>query len=172
MNIILMGTRQRGRVLRHFLALSAEDRMLRFGHALSDEALIRLTASLDFKRDLFFGLVRGRQVLALAHLALPPPNGHCQEAELGLSVLAVARGSGLGSKLFARAVLESRRLGVCRLFMHCLASNQAMLHIAKKAGMEIVRRAGEADAYLKLPRTPAAGLAPPLLTPEQAQRRR
>ena len=35
--------------------------------------------------------------------------------------------------------------------MHCLSSNQTMMHIAKKAGMEIQREYGEADAYLRLP---------------------
>jgi hypothetical protein len=34
--------------------------------------------------------------------------------------------------------------------MHCLSSNQTMIHIAKKSGMEIHRDYGEADAYLKL----------------------
>jgi hypothetical protein len=34
--------------------------------------------------------------------------------------------------------------------MHCLSSNQTMMHIAKKAGMEIQREYGEADAYLRL----------------------
>ena len=34
--------------------------------------------------------------------------------------------------------------------MHCLSSNQTMMHIAKKAGMEIEREYGEADAHLRL----------------------
>ena len=40
--------------------------------------------------------------------------------------------------------------------MHCLSSNRTMMHIARKAGMEIERSYGEADAYLKLaPANPA-----------------
>jgi hypothetical protein len=35
--------------------------------------------------------------------------------------------------------------------MQCLTSNQTMMHIARKAGMEIKREYGEADAYLQLP---------------------
>jgi len=43
------------------------------------------------------------------------------------------------------------------LYMHCLSSNQTMMHIAKKAGMEIQRERGEADAYLRLlPANPAS----------------
>jgi hypothetical protein len=37
------------------------------------------------------------------------------------------------------------------LYMQCLSSNQTMMHIAKKAGMEIKREYGEADAYLQIP---------------------
>jgi len=35
--------------------------------------------------------------------------------------------------------------------MQCLSTNRTMMHIAKKAGMEIKREYGEADAYLHLP---------------------
>jgi hypothetical protein len=35
--------------------------------------------------------------------------------------------------------------------MQCLSSNRTMMHIAKKAGMEIQREYGEADAHLHLP---------------------
>ncbi len=35
--------------------------------------------------------------------------------------------------------------------MHFLTSSQSMMHIAKKAGMEVHHDRGEADAYLKLP---------------------
>ena len=43
--------------------------------------------------------------------------------------------------------------------MHCLTSNQTMMHIARKAGMEIQREYGEADAYLRLlPANPASML--------------
>ncbi len=150
-----LGSRQRQRILRHFLALSPEDRMLRFGHVLTDEVIERQVAALDFRRDRLFGLVRGRTLVALAHLALRCQDAqHQPEAELGLSVLASARTQGLGSRLFTRALQECRELGVRSLFMHFLASNQTMLHIARKAGMQIVHDHGEADAWLMLPQTP------------------
>ena len=80
-------------------------------------------------------------------------------AEFGVSVLESARGLGIGSKLFERAAIHCRNADVDTLYMHCLASNQTMIHIAKKAGMEIQRDYGEADAYLKLlPASPASVL--------------
>jgi hypothetical protein len=37
------------------------------------------------------------------------------------------------------------------LFMHCLAENAAIMHLARKQGMQVVAAAGEADARLALP---------------------
>ncbi len=71
-------------------------------------------------------------------------------AEFGVSVSKSMRGMGVGSKLFERAAIHCRNNDVDTLYMHCLSSNKTMMHIAKKAGMEIQRDYGEADAYLKL----------------------
>ena len=53
--------------------------------------------------------------------------------------------------MFERAAIHCRNADVDTLYMHCLSSNQTMMHIAKKAGMQIERERGEADAYLRLP---------------------
>ena len=71
-------------------------------------------------------------------------------AEFGVSVTAAARGLGVGTRLFMRASMHCRNADVDTLYMHCLSSNKVMMHIAKKAGMEIHRDYGEADAYLKI----------------------
>jgi RimJ/RimL family protein N-acetyltransferase len=95
--------------------------------------------------------------MAVGHLAFAPrdeSHGDVTEkervAEFGVSVSKAARGMGVGSKLFERAAIHCRNNDVDTLYMHCLSSNKVMMHIAKKAGMEIHRDYGEADAYLKL----------------------
>lgn len=40
--------------------------------------------------------------------------------------------------------------------MHCLRENEAMMHLARRQGMDIVVEAGEAHAWLRLPE-PDAG---------------
>jgi hypothetical protein len=57
---------------------------------------------------------------------------------------------GIGTKLFERAAIHCRNVDVDTLYMHCLASNHTMMHIAKKAGMAISQDHGEADAYLQV----------------------
>lgn len=152
-----LSSRQKGRILRHFLALSTADRALRFGNGLSDDAVAEYVANIDFKQDALFGLGKARgPLLALAHLAMRRADGghggHRAQAELGLSVLEKARGQGLGSRLFAYALEYCLKLKIDAFYMQCLVSNQTMLHIAKQAGMEIVREHGELNAYLQLAR--------------------
>ncbi|MGZ8316076.1 MAG: hypothetical protein ACXW3B_13010, partial [Telluria sp.] len=51
------------------------------------------------------------------------------------------------SKLFERAAIHCRNQDVDTLYMHCLSSNKVMMHIARKAGMEIQRTIGY-NAYM------------------------
>lgn len=159
--------RDRRRMLKHFLALERHDRLLRFGTPVNDEQITRYVGSIDFDRDLVFGVYnRVFKLVAVGHLAFADRDADKhkatekdQVAEFGVSVLKSARGLGIGSKLFERANIACRNNDVDTLYMHCLSSNATMMHIAKKAGMEIHRDYGEADAYLKLgPADPASVL--------------
>lgn len=142
----------RGALERHLLGLDAEDRRLRFGLALGDAAVRAYAAQIDFGRDALFCVFGDDLELAgAAHLARSEDG-----AELGLSVLPAHRGRGLGGALLERAHTHARNWGVDALFMQCLAENGAMLHLARKQGMAIVTRSGEAGASLKLPPADAA----------------
>ncbi|HZV67468.1 MAG TPA: GNAT family N-acetyltransferase [Telluria sp.] len=165
-----LGERDRRRVLKHFLALDDSDRLLRFGTVLPDEQIEAYVARIDFTYDAVYGVYnRVFKLVAVGHLAFAPkddlPAAKLMTttkdivAEFGLSVSRSARGLGIGSKLFERAAIHCRNADVDTLYMHCLSSNQTMMHIAKKAGMEIEREHGEADAYLRLlPPNPASVL--------------
>jgi GNAT superfamily N-acetyltransferase len=135
----------------HFLALGEEDRLLRFGQVVPDHVIENYVQGIDFTRDTVFGVFDAQlELVAVGHLAYLPPNGGKRTAEFGLSVLECARGRGVGSKLFERAAIRSRNTHVTTLYIHCLARNATMMHIAKKAGMRIEYAYGEADAYLTL----------------------
>jgi len=165
-----LSERDRRRLLMHFLALDNSDRLLRFGTVLPDELITRYVQKLDFSRDTVFGVYDDNlRLLGVGHLAFTAretsPVLHnatlkARIAEFGVSVAANARGMGIGSRLFERAAIRCRNEDVDTLYMHCLSSNQTMIHIAAKAGMAIHREYGEADAYLKLlPASPATMLA-------------
>ena len=140
------------RIATHLLALSAQDRYLRFGYAANDEQIRRYVDGLDFERDEIFGIYnRKLQLIAMAHLAFSTDPELKSCAEFGVSVQAQARGRGYGARLFDRAVMHARNEGVNMMFIHALSENTAMLTIARKAGATIERDGSESEAYLKLP---------------------
>ncbi|WP_296945581.1 GNAT family N-acetyltransferase [uncultured Massilia sp.] len=156
-----LSKRDRRRVLRHFLALDKDDRLLRFGSMLPDEQVTAYVNKLDFAHDIVFGVYNTRfQLVGVGHLAFTSKEAHPDSihytdkekvAEFGVSVSKSARGQGVGTRLFERAAVHCRNVDVDTLYMQCLSSNRTMMHIAKKAGMEIHREYGEADAHLHLP---------------------
>ena len=135
----------------HFLALDGEDRRLRFGSAIRDEALSEYVARIDFGRDGLFAVQDDDfRLLAVVHVAFSGAS-----AELGLSVLPGERGRGLGSALFSRAVIHLRNRGAAEVLVHCLTENAAMMHLARKHGMRVIAAGTETDARLAIePPTP------------------
>jgi GNAT superfamily N-acetyltransferase len=126
-------TARRELIERHLIALPPDDRRLRFGATLSDDALRAYARSIRFDRDAAFGAFDERlDLVGFGHLALAGP-----EAEFGLSVLPSARRQGLGLRLLLRAVQHARALGADSFLMTYLPENQALREMAKRAGMRI-----------------------------------
>jgi GNAT superfamily N-acetyltransferase len=131
----------------HLLSLSPEDKYLRFGSVLKPQVIIDYVDRIDMNKDVVFGIHDDAlRLIGAAHVAFS-----ADEAELGVSVLADSRGVGHGTALFHRAVEHVRNRFHSRIYMHCLSENAAMMHIAKREGMDVVVEMGEADAYLALP---------------------
>jgi RimJ/RimL family protein N-acetyltransferase len=151
-----LGERHRPLILDHLLQLDAQDRHLRFGVTTTDEQIRRYVASINFDHDEVFGVFDRRlRLIALAHLAYPPPRDPADKrrivVEFGVSVLTVARGKGYGNRLFQHSILHARNRGVHALFIHALTENAAMLRIAAKAGATLEYDGPDAEAWLKLP---------------------
>jgi RimJ/RimL family protein N-acetyltransferase len=145
-------------IFSHLLQLNDEDRRLRFGTQTPDEVIARYVEHLDFNKDSIFGIFDADlKLIAMAHLAyLPETKGQARAAEFGVSVLPKGRSQGLGTALLERSAVHSRNTRIETLYVHCLASNKAMMHLAQKAGMRVEFAYGDADAYLKLsPASPA-----------------
>ena len=143
----------RAEILNHLLLLNEEDRRLRFGTQTPDAVILHYVEGLDFIMDAAFGNFDSQlRLIGMAHLAyLPNTKGQPHAAEFGVSVLPDGRGKGIGTALLARAFVHSRNTHIETLFVHCLANNRAMMHLAQKAGMRVEYAHGDADAFLKLP---------------------
>lgn len=151
-----LNPKHREDIARHLLALPEHDRYLRFGRAIRDQAIREYVDGLDFTRDKLFGTFRpDLDLIGVAHLAL---DHAARSAELGLSVDSASRVKGHGYALLQRGLLHAANRGYRTLFMHCLAENGVMLHLARKAGLIVVIQSSEADARLKLNRDTHGGL--------------
>ena len=137
------------------LALSPEDRRLRFAHAIADEGLQRYVDGIDFAWDTVFVATDDKlHITGAAHLARDG-----EHAELGLSVLPHARGLGLGAALLDRSTTHARNAGVRVLFMNCLVENAPMLHLARKLDLQVAISSGEVEASVRLPSPSLRSLA-------------
>ena len=147
-----MGLRHLPDIETHLLALTPQDRYLRFGYSANDEHIQKYVNQLNFERDELFGIFnRKLELIAMAHLAFSVDPSFKSCAEFGVSVAKSARARGYGSQLFDRAVMHARNQGVTQLFIHALSENTAMLKIARKAGARIERDGSESEAHLLLP---------------------
>jgi RimJ/RimL family protein N-acetyltransferase len=141
-----LGSANRAAILQHLHKLSDEDLRLRFGSPQSDTSIAHYVERIDFERDSLIGVFGDDlELIGVTHL------GMGGEAEFGVSVLPSHRGRGIGTALFIRAQEHARNNMIRKFYVHCLTENKAMLAIARKAKMQIVTDAGEADLYLKLP---------------------
>ena len=146
-----LNSEDRPALLAHFLSLDAEDRRLRFGASIADIVVREYVARLQFGRDGLFAVrdVHGR-VIAAVHVAITEGS-----AELGLSVDPKHRSRGNGGALFARAVDFLRNRGIREVFVHCLAENAAMRHLAVRHGMRLSSQGSESEGRMTLlPATP------------------
>ena len=150
-----LSERHRERVVQHLLALTDNDRILRFGHLASDERVRHYAEQLDFTRDKVFGVFnRKLELVAMVHLAFEAATANLPggaAAEFGVSVLPSQRGRGLGGQLFDHAVTHARNRGVKTLLIHMARDNGAMLAIVRRAGATLRFEGSEALAKLPLP---------------------
>jgi GNAT superfamily N-acetyltransferase len=137
---------ERPQLLTHLLTLGAEDRRLRFAHALSDDGVRHYVEGIDLSRDAVFVITDvDLTIVGAAHLTRE--DGH---AQLGISVLLQSRRRGIGGALLARCAARARNWGVHVMFMNCLA---------RKQGLKIAVSGAEAEAFVRLPRADLTSLA-------------
>ena len=135
--------RARAQVLAHFRNLSPADLGLRFSATVTAASLERYVAALDFARDVIVGARDASGALAGIVQLMPLASDQGQAAEIALSVLPAARGSGLGKRLIAHAIDNARARGVTRLVAQICPENAPMLAIFRAAGMSLKREDGE-----------------------------
>jgi RimJ/RimL family protein N-acetyltransferase len=132
-----IGQGLRALIEQHLIAMTPDDRYLRFFARQSDDAIRAYVNKLDFVHDGIFVVFNNdvSSILGLLHVAkLDSVDGH--EYELGLTVSDEARGMGLGLKLFDAGITWAKAQGGKRIYINCLTENKVIQHLATKLKMK------------------------------------
>lgn len=146
---VRLGDAHKPMILSHLIGLSLPDRYLRFCSALSDSALTTYVDRMEMtKRDAVYGIIDIDQSSVVGVLHVARVEG--DTAEFALSVDATRRKQGIGDMLFERGLLHCESVGINRIYMQCLATNQAIKRMAKKRGMAMTTDFSESIASLNV----------------------
>ena len=171
--LITLGRRHAALMTAHLLALDATDRNNRFMGSLSDQLLGRYVAGIRFEQDLLIGAMQGERLVGMAHAARYN-QGSERVVEVGLSVLADARGQGWGKRRLQAAIAGARQLHVDRAYVVYRSGNMAMAALARSAGGALGGQGEESFAYFDLSLEVAQAVKPapqlPMASAVQQQR--
>ncbi|MBP2299474.1 GNAT family N-acetyltransferase [Azospirillum picis] len=134
----------------HLLRLDRVDRYARFTGTLSDDAVKRHCAAIDWGRTVLLGVfadgtLRGAVELCGDRILWP------NQAEIGVSIEKAMQGQGVGSTLVRRILTVARNRGIRQVHMMCLADNVRMRALARRFGGRLALDGGEITAQFELP---------------------
>lgn len=123
----------------HLKNLTEQDRYTRFCYHIKDETIDQLILNILYNRlnhYLFSAVVNNKHV-GFVHLARQD-----QDWELAVSVDKDYQGQGIADQLIQYAIVWGKTHGVHTVFMHCIAQNTKIQHLARKHGLRTVERDG------------------------------
>lgn len=118
----------------HLLRLDPESRMRRFSGAVSDETIIRHSATINDLGAVVYGFFLEGVLRGAAELR--PEGPLANTAEAAFSIERGWQSLGIGTHLLERILLTARNRGIKRLQMQCLAENRRMQQLARKFSAE------------------------------------
>lgn len=123
-------------IIRHLLALPAEDRLLRFGFRAPDESIYAYVDRINFINDDVFGVYGndGKNLIGLLHLSIYKASDCVPVflAEAGLSVQSQYQGHGMGNLMLEQAIQACEEEGVGKLFLYFNLRNIKIKKLAIK----------------------------------------
>lgn len=133
----------------HLKNLTSQDRYTRFGYAASSESIDALILNMLYHPDQhhLFTYYIDEHIVGFGHLAQQDADW-----ELAVSVESVYQGQGVANELMNHMIGWGKVHGVHSVFMHCIADNQKIQHLARKHGLKTMQRTGhEITAQVELP---------------------
>ncbi|MDJ0895840.1 MAG: GNAT family N-acetyltransferase [Alphaproteobacteria bacterium] len=143
-------------IVTHLSALDAEDRRLRFGASVSDEAIAEYVGRIAFWRAGLIGQFDDGRLIGLAELIYDHvpglPSVARMGAELAVTVLPEYRNQGVASELLRRTLVCARNRNVSAVTMMCLLENRQMRHLASKFDAALHFEDGMVESQVDLER--------------------
>ena len=136
----------REKIYKHLIRLSPEDRYLRFGYTVGNEAIKKYVDKISPDDNTFVIVNDDLQIIAMAHMSIDEN----KIGEIGFSVNKECRKKNHATKLFQRALITAKVLGLTELYVVFLPENRAMRESAQKFGMEIQKVDGDMTGRKKL----------------------
>jgi len=134
---------------RHLKNLPNEDKYTRFCYAIKDEGIdqfILLILYNSHDHHLFTAEVDDK-VVGFGHLAREG-----DDWELAVSIDKEYQAKGIADHLMDRMISWGKTRGIHSVFMHCIAQNTKIQHLAKTHGLRMVERDGaEVTSKVDLP---------------------
>ena len=133
----------------HLKRLNDNDRYTRFGHIVGPASIDAMILNMLYHQDQhhLFTYYLDDHIVGFGHLAQEGADW-----ELAVSIEHDYQGRGIANDLIAHMIDWGKVHGVHSVFMHCIADNQKIQHLARKHGLKAMERAGhEITAQVKLP---------------------
>lgn len=145
-----VGAERYGDYGQHLKNLSDQDKYTRFGYQINNAAIDAVILDMVYNSDLhhlFLAVDCDNRILGFGHLAKLD-----NDWELAVSVEKEHQGQGTANSLMSYMIAWGKIHGVHSVYMHCIAENRKIQHLARKHGLRTVQRSGsELTAKVQLP---------------------
>jgi N-acetylglutamate synthase-like GNAT family acetyltransferase len=145
----LLGPEHQPEIVDHLLSLDREDRVLRFSTPIPDPIIRNYCGRWHFDRDIVTGAWEDGHLIGMVHLPVYDERVGTV-GEVGVSVAAAYRKHGIATQLTARTLLEAKRRGLTRVYIHFLTRNRPMNLLARRFTDAIVMDEDESHATIDL----------------------
>ena len=144
----LLDASDRALIVAHLNALHMEDRINRFCCVTTDDSIEQYVNSIRFGQDIVLGtLVEGR-VVGFVHAPVFD-EGRERVCEIGISVDAGFRESGIGKRMLQASIATANSLQIRRVYVQYMTSNGPMAALARSAGGRLERDGSESSAVFE-----------------------
>ncbi len=132
----------------HFNKLSEEDKYLRFGYMIKNDAVDKYIDSTYLSTNhVWYAVHFEGRIIATSHVIIDTNNSL---SEFGLTVDQYYRGRGIAKKLFAASLELCKEHKIKKIILFCLAQNMVMRHIAKQFGSVATNASDVTESHINL----------------------